>query len=361
MFLSIIQFDLHRNNETKGTQIYWFICVLLILITGFRDGLGGDTKNYVDLWNEMPDIFQMNQNFLDNTRYQPGFIYFFSFLKAISRNYVIVQIVHGIIINVTVFWIFKKYSKASFICVLIYFILNYFEYNMEIARESIAVALGLIAYDSYENNRWKPAILLSTLAFLMHISAIILLIMPLCTRIRYTKKTVFIFLSTIIAIYIIFPLLPDLTILVSLITSDSEHLIDRYDTREIDQAVTIFYFISLSIKCLVLPLCCIYILKDKADKVIGLAMVYLIFYSMSAFSYGFYRFSNYFAPFYIILLSMTIKEFSFRYLQAKYRPVFFVCFIFLFLYMYQSVQLQKDLMNGGYLYNRYIPYKSVLF
>lgn len=359
MFISIIQYDLHKNNENKGAHIYWIVCGLLILITGFRDGLGGDTRNYVELWLNIPDIFNINQDYIDSHSYQSGFLYFFSLAKTISNEYIILQIIHGIIINLIIFLFFRKYSTASFICIILYFILNYFEYNMEIVRESIAVCIGLIAYHFYITKRLIIAIVLCLIAFQFHVSAIILILMPFCIKIRYSKKTILLFATVMIAVYIIFPHIPDLTILIDIISKDSERL-KEYDNREINQTLNVSFFIIHSIKCLALPIFAIYILKHRADKIIGLSMIYIVFYSMSTFSYGFYRFGNYFAPFYIILIATAIRIFLLKYIKIIYRPVICACFIALFLYMYQSVQLQVDNINGGRLYNRYIPYRSVL-
>lgn len=82
---------------------------------------------------------------------------------------------------------------------------------------------------------------------------------------------------------------------------------------------------------------------------------------MSAYTYGFYRFGNYLAPFYIIFLSNYCYAIIKRFRDLKPNRILVAsAFVVLVLYMFQGYQLKKA-PDGSLLYERYIPYKTVIY
>ena len=140
-----IKYDFRGNLVYKANKPYMFTCICFILLAGLRFFVGSDTHNYVYDFSVMPDLSKLPEYHRLDSRYQFGWDAYVCIIKSIFRGFVFVQLITAIIVNVIIFWFIKRNTTNIFIALLCYYILNYFEYNMEIMREAISVVLGLIA------------------------------------------------------------------------------------------------------------------------------------------------------------------------------------------------------------------------
>lgn len=357
IFIGIFKYDLH--NRYSNTLL-WFIGIILFYIAAFRYYNGGDTLNYATSFKLIPALENITASDYTNFRYQHGYIFFVSLLKSIYNNFLIQQIVTALFVNIVVFRFIRKYSVYAFFTTLIYFLLNYFEYNMEVMRECIAVALGLLAYESIQNKRYIVSGVLIYLAYQFHISALILVLLPFLANINFTKKSFYIIISIAVFIPTIYMAVPNLEYYAIMIFNQDDWTNENYLQQEYNQELSINFYITHILKYIIIPFSLIwYINKRQQIEYNGLIYAFAILQLLSMFSYAFYRFANYFAPFYWIAVStamcMLLKE------NRKWNVAIFIVFLMMFLYMYQSVQLQWNDITNEYFYNRYIPYNSVFF
>lgn len=94
----------------------------------------------------------------------------------------------------------KKYSCNAPFSILIFVLSGYFTFAMSTIRQSIAIALCIIAYIFYRDEKFKISILSLVLAATFHISALIFILYIIFLRVKITQKK---FLSWIFAILII--------------------------------------------------------------------------------------------------------------------------------------------------------------
>ena len=158
-------FDFGRPHYKTRQFAYLIICSLFVLLAGLRYMNGADTENYYQIFKFSPYIDSLHSSDFSVQAIQPGFVIFVAFCKTIINNFTFQLLVEAFFVNTVIFIFINKYSPFPFLTVLVYFILNYLEFNMEIMRECLAVAFGLLAFMSYDNKRNILAIFCCLLAF----------------------------------------------------------------------------------------------------------------------------------------------------------------------------------------------------
>lgn len=350
-------YDFRGNLVCKANKPYMFMCICFILLAGLRFFVGSDTHNYVYDFSVMPDLSRLSEYHRLDSRYQFGWDAYVCIIKSIFGNFVFVQLITAIIVNVIIFCFIKRNTTNVFVALLFYYILNYFEYNMEIMREAIAVVLGLIAVMLYERNKKLHFILLIILAFEFHISAIILAIIPFITKVKYSRKLVLITILLSVFIPFLFTQIGGLANLINLFSASDPDYLLHYLNQSMDDSRNLFYYIELYVSYLVIPVLCLLTLKENA-KFTGMVIAFIVIRCMGMFTYAFYRFGNYFEPFYWLLLADAAYYYWVKMRISK--PLLISMLIICIFFIYQRTQLGNYPMYPGHkLYERYIPYEMV--
>ena len=362
IFIGIYEYDLTNRlfPSSKKNTLYYTIAFILFFIAAFRYYNGGDTENYAEHFLQNPSWGELSEHHFYDFRYQKGYIYFVSFIKGIWDNFLIQQITTALIVNVVVFRFIKKHSPFVFLTTLIYFILNYFEFNMEIMRECISVSLGLLAYECLKSRRYVVMSILIYVAYQFHVSALILILMPLFAVVKFSKRSFFIVLVVAISFPSLYIAIPNLELYANLLFNQEDWINNQYLIQEYSDTLSVNYYITHILKFLVIPFVILwYVNKNVKFEFTGLVYAYALLQLLSMFSYAFYRFANYFAPFYWIALSYAIYLLISR--QRELRTIILSFILMLMIYLHQYVQFSWDRNNNQYYYNRYIPYESVFF
>lgn len=362
ILIGIYKYDLTDRlfSSSKKYNLYYTIAFMLFFIAAFRYYNGGDTKNYAEHFLQMPSWVELSKHHFDDFRYQKGYIYFVAFIKGLWDNFIIQQIITALIVNIVVFRFVKKFSPFVFLTILMYFILNYFEFNMEIMRECISVSFGLLAYECLKSRRYILMVILIYIAYQFHISALILTLMPLFAIVKFSKKSFFIVLVVAILLPTLYIAIPNLELYANLLFNQEDWVNDAYLIQEYSDTLSTNYYVTHILKFLVIPFAIIwYVNKKTKFEMTGLVYAYALLQLLSMFSYAFYRFANYFAPFYWIAVSYAIYLLIAK--RRKLRTVILGFILILMIYLHQNVQLAWDSTNNQYNYNRYIPYESVFF
>lgn len=350
-------YDFRGNLVCEANKPYMFMCICFILLAGLRFFVGSDTHNYVYDFSVMPDLSRLSEYHRLDSRYQFGWDAYVCIIKSIFGNFVFVQLITAIIVNVIIFCFIKRNTTNVFVALLFYYILNYFEYNMEIMREAIAVVLGLIAVMFYERNKKLHFILMIILAFEFHISAIILAIIPFITKVKYSRKLVLITILLSVFIPFLFTQIGGLANLINLFSASDPDYLLHYLNQSMDDSRNLFYYIELYVSYLVIPVLCLLTLKENA-KFTGMVIAFIVIRCMGMFTYAFYRFGNYFEPFYWLLLADAAYYYWVKMRVSK--PLLISMLIICIFFIYQRTQLGNYPMYPGHkLYERYIPYEMV--
>jgi hypothetical protein len=350
-------------NEKK--RFFIFTCLILILLSGLRENVGGDTVGYAYNYKLYPEISKLSAYDIKVWGYQPGWVICMSLFKSFTHSFVYFQFVHALFINLIIFHFIYYNSKNIFLVIILYFIINYFEYNMEILRESISISFGLISYNYLVKKKFIQGFIFIIFAFFFHISAIVLLLYPIAVLIFYSKRSNYLFFFCLISIPLIYISLPNLFKIISLIFVIEDKKIVQYAIQNVDNSLNINFFIRQSLVAFIIPFFCLKLISTK-KKIIygGFIYIYMILKTLAIFSIAFNRFSNYFSPFFWILLSdsiwyvykmilfnkKSINKFSFLALSTS-----------IILLLYQIPQIDYNYSTKSYYYQRYLPYKSFIF
>lgn len=364
LIIVLILFCVSKYDYKKliDYRIFWFLCLFLTFLSGFRFYLGADTMNYRDAFYNSPILQAISKSFLESSRFQPGWLYFQSFIKTYFEKFVFLQLIQSAFVNFTVFFFIKKYSPLPYLTVLFFFMMNYFEFDMEIMRESIAVSLGLWAFYTYEHlgKRILPLILVFA-AFQFHISALVLLSYPLLKLVGFGEKSFGISLIVCLLLPTLFTAIPNLDIYATMLFGQQDDWMkDQYLIQSFNDSLNIFYYIKHTIAYVVIPYIIVYIIKDSYTiKITGFIYAFSYFQYLGMFSYAFYRFANYFVPFFWIGIAIGIMVIIKRYFKSLILPLLVI--ILILTYTYRNVLLEYESDEHRYMYERYYPYKTVFF
>lgn len=178
LIICIIKYDLGNGSRKNGDIWYYTICVILILIAGFRYRVGGDTLGYFDAYSSWPTFSEFSKVDFTLLPYQPLWYVLAALCKLISPEFYIFQLVQATIVTVISFWFLRKHVRYKFIAVLLWFYIMYFTLTMEVMREAICISLWLLAVDHMIQKQYMRYYIWAVIAFLFHLTAAILLIMP---------------------------------------------------------------------------------------------------------------------------------------------------------------------------------------
>ena len=361
-FLLSIIYD-YNKVEKNRTYFYWLSVSTLIIVAGFRYHVGLDSIRLDEWYQSCPNIFDLSYNFIkDERRYQPLWIILCSLLRTISPDFALLQIVQSAVVNILIFSFIKKKTPFIFSSLLMYFLLAYLVFNFEIMRESLAVAISLFAFLSLENKKWLKFLIISFIAFEIHISAIFTLIFPLIYNIRIGKYHVLLSFIMVLFINILYAKYIDL--IFTILSSNTDNLSKSILTYSYAGNIgnSLKYYISIYLNGFILPVWFLFIRKKRWTKEFkygSLILIFSIFSLLGNQSVAFLRFSNYLLIFYIILVAEI-----FQYLLKKYRPriltgVLFISLIsFSFIYsMFKPVSFLQNIKT----YSRYYPYNTIFF
>ncbi|MBQ9231911.1 MAG: EpsG family protein [Prevotella sp.] len=324
--------------------LYYIIILLItILLFGLRYRVGIDTIRYNSFFDSLPSFDKLSLSSLLDYDYSPLFIIFMSLCKFVINEFWLFQLLHSIILNSFVFYFCWKRGFNPFIAVFYYFIIAGVTFNTEILRESMAVGIFLLNYRNIEKKKWFHYYLLSLLSIGFHYSAIITLIIPLFSNIKFNMKLI---------IYIILYL-----VIVCLLVNYVEDIIPidilakRYQgitTMKEDRDFTFFRYIALFIKSVFFPAMILsYNRKLKLHETYESMLLLFSILSMTAFVYPilFDRLSNYCLVFYVLCISNCVSK-----LHSKGNGYVFLLLTLLF-FMHTNIR-----ENNLY---RYYPYHSI--
>ncbi len=334
----VFHYDLKGNKYFKN--LYYFITFLLfVLLCGLRYRVGGDSLLYENYYHFFPKIgdyldYLENDNFFG---YQPLWLLLVAACKSINPDYYFYQFIHSIIFNSVFFWFIKKKSSKPFTVLLIFFCsLIYLYFGYEIQREILAICCFLIGYESFTKNKWFTYYICAILAFLFHISGIILLILPLFKLIHFNKKLITVVLIVSIPLILAKTFFYDFLSLLLFTESMQKKGAGYSETEFSISGILLFYFIRV---VLFLPFL-FYYAKVKFEKMDWLFSAFLFTSVLSQVMVGFDRLINYlYIPFIVVIVEFIYdKELVFANIIREkiiklglYAGIFFVIGIKLFL------------------------------
>lgn len=368
IIIGIYLFDI-RGKKKGSKLLYGILLVIFISISGFSYRLGIDMPSYIDAY----EYYSSNIFDLFNLRYllsfksnMPGWVFLNTFFKSLGLSFFTLNFFHSIIVNYAFFSVISKWAKHLYTGIFLYYIISYCNFNFEILKESLAVAIFFMSIPLLLAKKVIKYYIVVFFAIMFHSSATILLFFPLFLRIRISKKNI----TTIVIIIILMLFFSSFSIsyiknfLLSIsFMSDkiNEYLGSESYSHSLIGPFKIFNYIF----SIFLPLYLIYHRIDlqgiKKNTYYHLVIFSILIYTFTQFVFFLYRFNNYFSVFFLCFLSDYIKIHSIKPgIQInKMKQLFFRALLFTYV-ISKFLLFFKPVGGTEYLsYIRYYPYSSV--
>lgn len=355
-----VKYDTQKDTSGKRKSFY-FLLFAYVLLSGLRYKIGGDTISYMKGYETMSNLYNLSSYEVSHLRYQPLWTYFVSTCKTISSEFYVFQLIHAFISNLIIFLFIRKFSSYVFTTILCYAILNFLEFNTESLRETLAIASFLLGFKYLDEGNWIKFLFFAFLAWGFHISAIILIVSPLFYYLRWSKVSLIIYFSFILFLPSLYLKLPEYW---SYFNFTNDEISSRFEIYYNDKEYTagLNYYILHYLRWLIFPLLSLFVFNKLAIvnyKYSSFVLAMVLFASLSLYSVAFYRFTNYFIPFYWILLANLFWAICNKMRLRTIDNRFFACVLYASMLIILVYYKQFKSYNGYTSFDRYYPYISI--
>jgi len=184
------------NNDIKKEQKkYLEIATLFVLcvVSGTRYNLGGDYGVYKVVFDSLPtlkvffaDFAHLHEHYV-TFGFETGYLLLNSLVKTIGMNFYGFTLIHSVIFYICLYIGLKRYANNLNLLIIV-FLYKLFFYNTFISmRQSITIAIFLIAMHYIEEKKPAKYFALCTLAVFFHTAALILFPVYFIRRIKLSK------------------------------------------------------------------------------------------------------------------------------------------------------------------------------
>lgn len=378
LLFCVYKFD-YAKQRNFYALCYWGTMVVLIVMAGLRYRIGIDSVMYENSYATWPTFSKLFTYNFDSTRFDPGFMILASIPRSISDDFMLFQFFQSAIVNGVIFWFIYRNTQNRFFCLTLYFFVNYVFFNTEILRESLAVCCFLLAWPAFKKDNWLVYYLWAFLAFLIHSSALITLLVPIFWLPGIRSFFQFGYRSLIVGVLVfllgIFIQLKFNTLIsvVSLTEKMTEKATLYADSKEYGHGLNIMGMIDTFVRFVAYSLLALWLYKSRNRRLnrdnkeqkeaqkMEFMVVWLVYLALIGMSMVILlRFTNYFILFGFVLLSKVfLGKIYLRDKIVKLRPLYWSIILipFFFFNFYYYV---RPVNNAGnlHVYNKYIPYNS---
>lgn len=185
------------KNRSFQLSISVIIIISAVIVTGTRYFLGGyDIYNYYYFFertlflNQIDFISILSKDGLFGS--DIGYLFLNSLIKTLGFNFFGFTLLVSIFFYSCLFIFFKHYKINILVGLIFFFYKAFLDLTFVYMRQSIAVAIILIALSSLINTKYTRYIFLVLLASTFHFSALVLLVLLPLQKVNITKKNIII-------------------------------------------------------------------------------------------------------------------------------------------------------------------------
>lgn len=344
------------NVREGRTASYCGAYVLLVCLAGFRFKVGGDTYNYMYTHELLPNLFNLFSTEVGIAKLQPLWLLFSAIAKSIEEDFYALQFLHAITVNTVIFIFIHKNTRFRHTGVFFYYFSLYPFFNFEVLRESLAICCFLVAIPYYTDRKWIRYYVSVIAAFLFHLSAVFLFLLPLIRNLSPRP------LSLILLFAASTLLNPVMQAILS--SSFTTNMIGFAISDYVEYNYTIFGLISIFFLYLTTPLALRWATLEKLRIKLNYGAAAnsgLIIASLIPLFFIFYRLFNYFSILYILMACEVahsiIRIRRIHKIRAITAPVIFSLITIFYAGRYFSDT--SDLVPSTRWHIRWHPYHSI--
>lgn len=351
--------------DVKGKSNKSFLKVLIIwfaILSGFSYKLGTDILMYMsDFSSSYKGIFSWDsiEYYVQNRR-QPGWILLCYFCYNIFGDFAALKIIHAIIVNWGLYYFISRVNVPRFTFLTLFFFLLWFQFELNILREGLAIAFFFFAFPYLVEWNWKKYFFFAFLAFMFHFSAIILFFLPLLRLVNYKSKITIYSFATILIVLPLFLSFSNITESVNttlnlLEATSTYSMAYLQEDASSERNILLLLFRLITI---IVPI--IYVWKtdsSKSNVIVGGALFYMLIYILSTFITAFHRISQYLEPVYYLLVVEFIISAPKRIIPKLKRISVLLLLLFYLIPAYNFFFSIDGL--GNYRYKYIYPYTTI--
>lgn len=336
----------YRGNEKGRLLSYILVMIYLICLAGFRYRMGTDALKYEYHYSQEHTITELTMGDFRNTRFAPLYIILSSICRTVTPEFMFVQFLIAIIVNMTVFKFVWDHTRHIFFAILLYLFFLYIMLNMEVYREAMAACVFLWSWQYFRDGKWVKYYILATVAFFFHVSAIVLFILPICccpgikSLFTLGKQTYIIAPLLLVASFGINYVLFDFIQMIALTDTMAERA-ETYSKHALGgNLLNMAGALTQIIKYVAYPMVALYFVKKNSNssrsfqngegqkmEIVSMVAIYSALLSVGIAI--FHRYHHYFYIFPIVIMSEWV--FSWMKVRSKKISLNFIYWIFIFL------------------------------
>ncbi|EPF45818.1 hypothetical protein HMPREF1222_02448 [Treponema vincentii F0403] len=169
------------------------LILLLVMISGFRYGIGTDYYTYEYIYN----------NIAESSYVEPGYRYVNIALKYLGCSYATSVLFFAFVTNVLLIYFIKQYSIDFVFSIVLYVLFNYYFISFNAVRQMVAIAIFLAGIQFVFKKQYLRFLLITACAALFHYSTFIGVLYLLC---RINKKNIYMIIWLFSIPFIVLPI-----------------------------------------------------------------------------------------------------------------------------------------------------------
>lgn len=163
---------------SKKNVCFWIGAMTFILLGMRSMTTGGDTYIYYNDFLRI-DVDSLSVTIANSPMKDIGFIIFEWFVKCIGGTFRTVLLINGFIFGTAIGKVFYRHSDNPGLSYVLLFSFNIFQFCLSGLRQTFAIALFIFALMLYEDKKYIKSSILMLLAGGFHLSAFILVVIPI--------------------------------------------------------------------------------------------------------------------------------------------------------------------------------------
>ena len=298
-------------SEERPSRGVWTISAIMTLILGLRGDMATDHERYTNFFNRISSV-DLKEALTGDFVMENGFAVFNKVISLVSDSTVVLMLVIAIITMGLITFAFKEKTKIPWLALLLFFTVGDYFDSFNLVRQIMAVAICFFAtrYMAKGKKNFFKYVALVLLASTFHQASLIMIPMFFLMRLRYTKRTVLIYLGVGAFAY---------AFLAQIINKFIEWF-PQYDMYADYKGVVVnFNSVLPNLGVLLFVLVCIYFFGIEFDTTdsnnrIALhgATLAVLFLTLGMNMYIAARFAHFFKPFVIVAAVNVINNFKLK-------------------------------------------------
>lgn len=309
----IWKYDIRKETVNKWMH-YKVILLIFILVAGLSYRLGVDSLRYEFYFY---DPFEYSWDgwykHIFKSHGEPLFVLTNLLTRDIFGEFFVSRLIMSLFYNTVFFWFVRKHSPAPFTTIFLYALFQYFNFNFQVIRETMAVACFLIGLDGLllQKPRYLRFFIFILIGMGFHHFSFIALFFPLFFFVKPSKSfliiTVIVFLLSS-SVSMIIGKIAELELLNDSLSNRVESFMEssRYGERTISSFVkwVVFLFAQL------FPFCIMVFSAKKANpRMVSLALLFIIITILRYTSFGIlFRINSYLFFCFAIVVTQALCE-----------------------------------------------------